>query len=76
LKGLGNTGSFDVIIELSTTGALMLDMTIKLTGDEAEALLHTVRDKCEDAECYLKAGEGTAEEVAFWQAIELKLMQQ
>lgn len=54
----------------------MLDTSIKLTGDEAEALLHTVRDKCEDAECYLKAGEGTAEEVAFWQAIELKLMQQ
>ena len=54
----------------------MLDMTIKLTGDEAEALLHTVRDKCEDAECFFNAGEGTAEEVAFWRAIELKLMQQ
>jgi hypothetical protein len=54
----------------------MLDATIKLTGDEAEALLRTVRDKCEDAECFLNAGEGTEEDVAFWRAIELKLMQQ
>ncbi len=62
----------------------MLDTTVKLTGDEAEALLEQVRNRIDDNEFWEEhaddegadSGVDYNAELAFWRAIEVKLMQQ
>jgi hypothetical protein len=58
----------------------MLDLTVTLTGNEVEALLEQVRFRIEDNEEFAAAEELADDdfdydaEVAFWKAIEQKLL--
>ena len=50
---------------------------LQLTEDERRALLELVAYKCEDAECYINECEEVErykEELAFWLALEDKLV--